>query len=213
MALMFHTITMGGDLHTAVAEYYDTPIIRYVIRMCSFQSSSLVSSIRNTLLPHILRSTQLNHSDDSLEHYCFGHDIYDGLDLRHVGKNGHRILADFLSSFTSRVACEGWREDQLVGTLSGDSNVFGGWDWNPSDDDRVVELLQAFLIPTKAKTYPNTSLVNAFLVYTIVLPLSSPQHFSAVQPKPSLVWRRFRLEHTYWKYCRRRIRLEGLMHS
>ncbi|KAJ3876343.1 hypothetical protein F5051DRAFT_411844 [Lentinula edodes] len=131
MALMFQTITMGGDLHTAVAEYYDTPII----------------SIRNVLLPHILRSTQLNHSDDSLEHYWFGHDIVGGLDLRHVGKNGHRMLADLLASFTSRVACEGWREDHLTGTYSEDSNVVGGWDWDPYDSDHTKGLLSSLPNP------------------------------------------------------------------
>ncbi|KAJ3718514.1 hypothetical protein C8R42DRAFT_629851 [Lentinula raphanica] len=119
MALMFPTITMGGDLHTAVAEYYDTSII----------------SIRNVLLPHILRSTQQKPSDNSLEDYWFGHDIVGGIDLRHVGKNGHRMLADLLYSYTSRVACEGWREDQLVGTLSENSHIVGGWDWDPYESD------------------------------------------------------------------------------
>ncbi|GAW09145.1 capsule structure designer protein [Lentinula edodes] len=135
MALMFQTITMGGDLHTAVAEYYDTPII----------------SIRNVLLPHILRSTQLNHSDDSLEHYWFGHDIVGGLDLRHVGKNGHRMLADLLASFTSRVACEGWREEHLTGTYSEDSNVVGGWDWDPYDSDHTKGLLSSLPNPNEGE--------------------------------------------------------------
>ncbi|KAJ3798565.1 hypothetical protein GGU11DRAFT_780235 [Lentinula aff. detonsa] len=135
MALMFPTITMGGDLHTAVAEYYDTSII----------------SIRNVLLPHILRSTHLKPSDNSLEDYWFGHDIAGGLDLRHVSKHGHRMIADLLQSFTSRVACEGWHEDQLIGTYSEDSNVAGGWDWDPYESDRTEGLISSVPNPNEGE--------------------------------------------------------------
>lgn len=31
MGLMFSTITMGGDLQSGIAMYYDTPIIRQVV--------------------------------------------------------------------------------------------------------------------------------------------------------------------------------------
>ncbi|KAJ4470802.1 hypothetical protein J3R30DRAFT_3710698 [Lentinula aciculospora] len=112
MALMFSSITMGGDLHTAVAQYYDTPIV----------------SVRNVLLPHIFRSTELNSSDTSVEDYWFHHNGGD-IDLRHLGTNGHRILADLLISFTSRVACEGWREEQQAATQQHD--IVGGFDWHP----------------------------------------------------------------------------------
>ncbi|KAJ3798564.1 hypothetical protein GGU11DRAFT_723053 [Lentinula aff. detonsa] len=151
MALMFPTITMGGDLHTAVAQYYDTPIL----------------SLRNVLLPHILRSTQLNSSDNSLEEYWFNHD-QNGVDLRHISLHGHRMLGDLLKSFTSRVACEGWREEQAQhASMSGkDSDVVGGWDWVPYDSDRYEGLTLSLPNPNEGEQVseyvPRLSLFQKF---------------------------------------------------
>ncbi|KAJ3805717.1 hypothetical protein F5876DRAFT_69563 [Lentinula aff. lateritia] len=119
MALMFPTITMGGDLHTAVAQYYDTPIV----------------SVRNVLLPHILRSTELNPADTSVEDYWYYHNDDGSIDLRHLGITGHRMLADLLISFTSRVACEAWREEQQQHAPAG--SFIGGFDWSPYPDERL----------------------------------------------------------------------------
>ncbi|KAE9392193.1 hypothetical protein BT96DRAFT_979539 [Gymnopus androsaceus JB14] len=124
MALMFSTITMGGDLHMAIAQYYDTPVI----------------SMRNVLLPQILQTTELNSTDTSFEDYWFNHDS-DGIDLRHLGTNGHRMLADLLKSFTSRVACDAWREMHF------DWNGVESWvptineGLLPTDKDEVKEYL------------------------------------------------------------------------
>ncbi|KAJ3723604.1 hypothetical protein DFJ43DRAFT_648958 [Lentinula guzmanii] len=120
MALMFSRITMGGDLHTAVAQYYDTPIV----------------SVRNVLLPHIFRSTELNSSDTSVEDYWFHHNADGAIDLRHLGVNGHRILADLLISFTSRVACEDWHEEQAASHPDSRNEFVGGFAWAPYPEDR-----------------------------------------------------------------------------
>ncbi|KAJ4470799.1 hypothetical protein J3R30DRAFT_3530589 [Lentinula aciculospora] len=156
MALMFPTITMGGDLHTAIAQYYDTPII----------------SLRNVLLPHILRTTQLNTSDDSLERYWFHHDT-SGIDLRHISQNGHRMLGDLLKSFTSRVACEGWREEQLQ-QAGKSSEVVGGWDWAPYEDDRLEGGSLSLPNPNKgpdiSEYIPRLSLFQKFDHTTVLRP-------------------------------------------
>ncbi|KAJ3985709.1 hypothetical protein F5890DRAFT_1552916 [Lentinula detonsa] len=159
MALMFSTITMGGDLHTAIAEYYDTPII----------------SIRNVLLPHILRTTQLNPSDTSVEDYWFEHDS-NGIDLRHLSLHGHRMLGDLLKSFTSRVACEGWHEEQQqqASSHNKDTNVVGGSDWAPYDSDRLEEFTPSLPNPNDGEDVseyiPRQSLFQKYDHTTILRP-------------------------------------------
>ncbi|GAW09144.1 capsule structure designer protein [Lentinula edodes] len=161
MALMFATITMGGDLHTAIAEYYDTPVI----------------SIRNVILPHILRSTQLDSSDTSVEDYWFEHDS-NGIDLRHLGLHGHRMLGDLLSSFTSRVACEAWREEQLQQSSSHNedptNDVVGGWDWAPYESDRYNGLTPSLPNPNEGESVseyiPRQSLFQKYDHTTILRP-------------------------------------------
>ncbi|KAJ3786705.1 hypothetical protein GGU10DRAFT_418738 [Lentinula aff. detonsa] len=158
MALMFSTITMGGDLHTAIAEYYDTPII----------------SIRNVLLPHILRTTQLNPSDTSVEDYWFEHDS-NGIDLRHLSLHGHRMLGDLLKSFTSRVACEGWHEEQQqASSHNKDANVVGGSDWAPYDSDRLEEFTPSLPNPNDGEDVseyiPRQSLFQKYDHTTILRP-------------------------------------------
>ncbi|KAJ3762212.1 hypothetical protein EV360DRAFT_79507 [Lentinula raphanica] len=156
MALMFPTITMGGDLHTAIAQYYDTPII----------------SLRNVILPHILRTTQYNSSDDSLEKYWFYHDA-NSIDLRHISFNGHRMLADLLKSFTSRVACEGWREEQQQ-KAGHNENIVGGWDWAPYDSDRYEGLTLSLPNPNEGKEVseyiPRLSLFQKYDHTTVLRP-------------------------------------------
>ncbi|KAJ4471886.1 hypothetical protein C8J55DRAFT_155525 [Lentinula edodes] len=159
LALMFPTITMGGDLHTAVAQYYDTPII----------------SLRNVILPHILRSTQLNSSDNSLEEYWFNIDA-NGVDLRHISFHGHRMIGDLLKSFTSRVACESWREEQSqqIGSNGETSDVVGGRDWAPYDDDRLEGLTLSLPNPNEGEAVseyiPRLSLFQKFDHTTVLQP-------------------------------------------
>jgi hypothetical protein len=64
--LIFQMLTTGGDLHTAIAQYYDNPII----------------SIRNVLLPHILAQKD---PIDVIKHW-FGKVSYtsDDPDMRHA---------------------------------------------------------------------------------------------------------------------------------
>ncbi|KAJ4470801.1 hypothetical protein J3R30DRAFT_1122654 [Lentinula aciculospora] len=156
MALMFATITMGGDLHTAIAEYYDTPII----------------SLRNVLLPHIFRSTQLDSSDTSVEDYWFEHDS-NGIDLRHLSVQGHRMLGDLLGSFTSRVACEGWREEQLLQNGK-NIDIIGGWDWAPYDSDRFEGLSPSLPNPNEgsdvSEYIPRQTLFQKYDHTTILRP-------------------------------------------
>ncbi|KIK55053.1 hypothetical protein GYMLUDRAFT_888548 [Collybiopsis luxurians FD-317 M1] len=145
MALMFDAITMGGDLHTPIAQYYDIPVI----------------SVRNVLLPHVLKSTEMDVTDTSMEDYWFHHSEA-GTDLRHHGTNGHRILADLLKSFTSRVACEGWREEQAASKH--DSNLVGFWDWTPKPDEGLVT------IDDIAEYLPRQSLFQKYDHSTVLKP-------------------------------------------
>ena len=66
IGLIFQMLTTGGDLHTAIAQYYDNPII----------------SIRNVLLPHILAQKD---PTNVIKHW-FGKTSYtsDDPDMRHV---------------------------------------------------------------------------------------------------------------------------------
>ncbi|KAF5378937.1 hypothetical protein D9757_008717 [Collybiopsis confluens] len=145
MALMFDSITMGGDLHTAVAQYYDTPVV----------------SVRNVLLPYILQSTHVNSSDSALEDYWYHH-TPQGIDLRHLGTNGHRLTADLLKSFTSRVACEGWREDEAASER--DPNSVGVWDWAPSPNEGLLP------VDNVLEYLPRQSLFQKFDHSTIMRP-------------------------------------------
>ena len=79
--LMFQMLSTGSDLHTAVAQYYDNPII----------------SIRNVLLPHIL--AQKDPIDVIKYWFCAKSVTNDDPDLRHVrihtGPQGQRRLIIF----------------------------------------------------------------------------------------------------------------------
>jgi hypothetical protein len=66
--LIFQMLSTGGDLHTAIAQYYDNPVI----------------SIRNVLLPHILAQKD---PIEVIKHW-FGKVSFtsDDPDMRHVRK-------------------------------------------------------------------------------------------------------------------------------
>ncbi|KAJ3829210.1 hypothetical protein F5880DRAFT_548975 [Lentinula raphanica] len=179
MALMFARITMGGDLHTAVAQYYDTPIV----------------SVRNVLLPHIFRSTELNSSDTSVEDYWFHHNADGAIDLRHLGINGHRILADLLISFTSRVACEGWREEQAASHPDSQTDIIGGHNWLPYPEDRynpdsTPSLPNPNDGPDVSEYIPRQSLFQQYDHSTLLLPakpscqIASPKAKHPLTPLP-----------------------------
>ncbi|KAG8691911.1 CRISPR-associated endonuclease/helicase Cas3 [Ceratobasidium sp. 423] len=86
VALSFDTITMGGDLHTGVNEYYDIPTI----------------SLRNVVLYHILENA---HLDRDMFHRLppFQEDSQE--DLRHMNRVGHKIMAELLIAYMQRQIC------------------------------------------------------------------------------------------------------------
>ncbi|KZV97711.1 hypothetical protein EXIGLDRAFT_702882 [Exidia glandulosa HHB12029] len=75
----FAALSVGGDLHMGVANYYDTPVI----------------SLRNALLPRIFATA------DSVNEY-FSIDRFGKLDMKHINARGHKILADLLASHLER---------------------------------------------------------------------------------------------------------------
>ncbi|KAJ7160192.1 hypothetical protein C8R46DRAFT_1107294 [Mycena filopes] len=100
MALALSVITTGGDLHTAIAMYYDTPIV----------------SVRNFLLPHILyhhaSSPSTNKGPQTPgEDYWFVHNYNGDIDLRHMNTAGHALMSELLVIFTRRTLCAVMRED------------------------------------------------------------------------------------------------------
>jgi hypothetical protein len=120
MALSFERITTGGDLHTTIASYYDTPVV----------------SLRNLLLPHILSNPSLipaplapNPRDKSpgqyftlknLDEYWFV--SYNGeCDLRHMNTNGHALMSDLLAAWSEKILCKTIRqhEEMKQGTWKG----------------------------------------------------------------------------------------------
>ncbi|CAE6469557.1 unnamed protein product [Rhizoctonia solani] len=86
IALSFDTITMGGDLHTGVNEYYDIPSV----------------SLRNVVLYHILENA---HLDRDMFHRLppFQEDSQE--DLRHMNRVGHKIMAELLIAYMQRQIC------------------------------------------------------------------------------------------------------------
>nr|KAF8609408.1 hypothetical protein BDV93DRAFT_464639 [Ceratobasidium sp. AG-I] len=86
MALSFDTITMGGDLHTGVAEYYDIPTV----------------SLRNVALYHVLENA---HLDRDMFHRLPPFKPESEADLRHINRVGHKMLADLLIAYMQRQIC------------------------------------------------------------------------------------------------------------
>ncbi|KAF8742138.1 hypothetical protein RHS02_03529, partial [Rhizoctonia solani] len=86
IALAFDTITMGGDLHTGVNEYYDIPTV----------------SLRNVVLYHVLENA---HLDRDMFHRLppFQEDSQE--DLRHMNRVGHKMLAELLIAYMQRQIC------------------------------------------------------------------------------------------------------------
>lgn len=82
MALAFDTITFGGDLHSPIAEFYDTPVI----------------SLRDMVLPQIFKNV-------SLEEHYFHINQNNLVDFRHISVHGHTITADLLTAYTQRQLC------------------------------------------------------------------------------------------------------------
>ncbi|KAH7106458.1 hypothetical protein BKA62DRAFT_612217 [Auriculariales sp. MPI-PUGE-AT-0066] len=79
--LGYHQLTTGGDLHTAVAQYYDTPIV----------------SLRNALLPQLFQNATV-----APEYFT----ILNGKpDLKHINNRGHGMLGELLAAYTQRQLC------------------------------------------------------------------------------------------------------------
>ncbi|EJD41058.1 hypothetical protein AURDEDRAFT_153366 [Auricularia subglabra TFB-10046 SS5] len=75
-------LTTGGDLHTAIANYYDTPVI----------------SMRNALLPQLLDARGFAPA--------YFAKLHNGNpDFKHINNRGHRMLAELLASFAQRQLC------------------------------------------------------------------------------------------------------------
>ncbi|KAG9094353.1 CRISPR-associated endonuclease/helicase Cas3 [Ceratobasidium sp. UAMH 11750] len=86
IALSFDTITMGGDLHTGVAEYYDIPTI----------------SLRNFGLYHILENP---HLDRDMFHRLPPYRLESEIDLRHMNRIGHKVMGELLIAYMQRQIC------------------------------------------------------------------------------------------------------------
>ncbi|KAB5593862.1 hypothetical protein CTheo_2714 [Ceratobasidium theobromae] len=86
IALSFDTISMGGDLHAGVAEYYDLPTV----------------SLRNVVLHHILENP---HLDRDMFHRLPPFEPDSETDLRHINKVGHKMMADLLIAYMQRQTC------------------------------------------------------------------------------------------------------------
>ncbi|KIJ25849.1 hypothetical protein M422DRAFT_38440 [Sphaerobolus stellatus SS14] len=87
IGLAFPQISTGGDLHTPISAYYDTPVI----------------SLRNALAQHIYNNASLD------EHY-FSRVNPETPDWRHVNVHGHKLMSDLLLSYTQRQLCAIERE-------------------------------------------------------------------------------------------------------
>ncbi|KAF8587434.1 hypothetical protein K439DRAFT_1407534 [Ramaria rubella] len=102
IGLSFEFITTGGDLHTPIAEYYDSPVI----------------SVRNMLTHHILKNAHLDE-------YYFTKLGNGKPDWRHVGVQGHRVMADVLAAYTQRQICAVEREKTHPTPYAGDGTLPG----------------------------------------------------------------------------------------
>ncbi|QRW05670.1 capsule structure designer protein [Ceratobasidium sp. AG-Ba] len=86
IALSFDTISMGGDLHTGVAEYYDLPTV----------------SLRNVALYHVLENPEL---DRDMFYRLPPFQPESETDLRHMNRIGHKVLADLVIAYMQRQIC------------------------------------------------------------------------------------------------------------
>ncbi|OWZ35371.1 hypothetical protein C343_01038 [Cryptococcus neoformans C23] len=82
-ALMFKTITLGGDLHQGIAQFYDLPVL----------------SLRNALLNDMLKN------DSLINEYFFIHPEGD-VDLRHISRKGHNVLGRIGAAYMDSQICE-----------------------------------------------------------------------------------------------------------
>ncbi|KAH7102217.1 hypothetical protein BKA62DRAFT_617848, partial [Auriculariales sp. MPI-PUGE-AT-0066] len=91
LSLGFTRLTAGGDLHTAIAEYYDTPVI----------------SLRNALLPQLVETQSSIRSFFSAKR--------DGsVDAMHINAKGHQMAGELLTAYTQRQICAMAQQDTLA---------------------------------------------------------------------------------------------------
>ncbi|KIR24948.1 hypothetical protein I309_06232 [Cryptococcus deuterogattii LA55] len=90
-ALMFNSITLGGDLHLGIAQFYDIPIL----------------SLRNALLNDILKNNSL------VTEYFFVHSNGE-IDLRHISRKGHNILGRIGAAYMDSQICEMDKYEQSI---------------------------------------------------------------------------------------------------
>ncbi|KAG8928956.1 CRISPR-associated endonuclease/helicase Cas3 [Tulasnella sp. 418] len=93
LALSFDQILMGGDVHMGITQYYDIPTV----------------SLKNVIAGHIMRDAQLEHD--------FFENPQQGVDLRHMNVNGHRMLGELLVSYVRRQICDEARYKLLYDSM------------------------------------------------------------------------------------------------
>ncbi|WVR08401.1 hypothetical protein IAU60_005456 [Kwoniella sp. DSM 27419] len=148
-ALMFPLTANGGDLHFGVAQFYDVPTV----------------SIRNPLLPQVMQNLTLVRD---LFHHRVEKDDWtdptDGIDLRHLSANGHRIMGKLATTYIDTQLCE---MDRLEAGLS---------DAEKADVDRLYPI----------EPLPRAPLMKKFDPIA-VMPKLRPQCFSTNSKKNPLV--------------------------
>ncbi|KZT55636.1 hypothetical protein CALCODRAFT_518641 [Calocera cornea HHB12733] len=111
----------GGDVHLAVAQYYDIPVI----------------SIRNAILPHLF-------DDPALESEVFG-DVESpdhSIDRKHINALNHQILSDFTTHWMKDHICKVASEQDAPAAPPGrDHHSMEGW-WNAPVDMATVPRLR-----------------------------------------------------------------------
>lgn len=90
-ALKFNSITMGGDLHLGIAQFYYLPVL----------------SLRNAILNDMLKNNSL------VSEYFFVH--ADGeVDLRHISRKGHNITGRIGAAYMDSQICEMDKYEQSI---------------------------------------------------------------------------------------------------
>ncbi|EJD40577.1 hypothetical protein AURDEDRAFT_186962 [Auricularia subglabra TFB-10046 SS5] len=140
--LAYPLLSTGGDLHLPVSQYYDVPHI----------------SLRNVALPPLLH-------DAAQDRHWFAINKEDMVDHRHIGKNGHRALADLLVAYMQRQLCTldrhsaspadehlpRWKEMEDVPRL----RMMEPW-----DAEKTHEPLQPYCASTRTLKHPLVPIAN-----------------------------------------------------
>ncbi|CAD6574764.1 MAG: CAP64 protein product - [Tremellales sp. Tagirdzhanova-0007] len=88
-ALMFPQIATGGDIHQGVSQLYDIPTI----------------SMRNLILHDILNNSTMAR-DWFTKKSDVESDDFSDIDVRHISRVGHRLMADLVNAYIDVELCE-----------------------------------------------------------------------------------------------------------